>query len=306
MNTGIEEKLNSEEIQKRLIEKEKGLYANEDPPKPNIIMGYTPINKDTLPSNGMFYQDSLEIHIKSASVKEIRFFTSLNEDSSIDVKQKINFIISKCCKFINPKGQFTYMDVCDIDKMYLLFAIRDLTFSNIPNSFTNESYCTSCSKPISIDIMSSNTTFYKNNEFIYKHYNPAKKCFDFVLDNGEDITLKLPTIGAIEKITEYITNKQSLGSTDINYDTLQDLLYLNIDWRYYTIDNIHQILTESIGWSLERLSLIVKFKEVIDKSIIFESHSVCKSCSAEVAIPFSFQGRLGHIFIIQNIFDRLR
>ena len=87
------------------------------------------LNLELLPSRGMFYPDDAELMIKSATGREIRHWSTMDEHDPIDVREKINFVLNKCTKFKvrgNPR-MLNFSDYSDADKYHILFRIYELT-----------------------------------------------------------------------------------------------------------------------------------------------------------------------------------
>ena len=60
------------------------------------------INLEELPSAGMFYEPGTEISIRACRVEEIRHFSTIDETDIIDVDDKLNYIIERCCRIRVP------------------------------------------------------------------------------------------------------------------------------------------------------------------------------------------------------------
>jgi len=88
-----------------------------------------------LPSGGIFYPDDTEITVRAASVGEIRHWSTIDESDALDIDDMLNFILEKCLR-IKTKDNAAWLswrDICDVDRMYLIFAIHEQTFPNKEN-----------------------------------------------------------------------------------------------------------------------------------------------------------------------------
>ena len=96
---------------------------------PGLDFGWKNLPLAVLPSRGFFYPEGTKIAIRSAEVKEIRHFSTIDEDDLIDLDEKLNFILSKCSTMHFPsEGVVSYKDLKHEDRFFLIMAIRDLTF----------------------------------------------------------------------------------------------------------------------------------------------------------------------------------
>ena len=105
--------------------------------------GWKLVALNTLPSNGLLYDDNIEILIKSAKTKEIRHWSTIDEYDPIDVSDKIAFITDSCCR-LNVKGVIKNLnsnDILEIDKYQILFKIHRLTFPNNENTLKANIKC---------------------------------------------------------------------------------------------------------------------------------------------------------------------
>ena len=96
--------------------------------KLNDIAGYVKLKLQNLPSQGRFYRDDFEIHIRPASVREIRDFSTMDEESVKDVDDKLNNIIVSCTKIMYGNQRGSYKDILEEDRIYVLLEIKQLTF----------------------------------------------------------------------------------------------------------------------------------------------------------------------------------
>lgn len=320
------DKLNIDNLGDQLADKEDGLYEevqSETPPvtttveteqvptkqrttfepdNSGLIRGWTKINKEIIPTEGMFSDPEIEVHGRPAKTKDIRYFTPVVEDDSYTTDEKINYILSECLKVNHPSKRMSYKDLLDIDKIFYMLSIRDMTFYKIPNPLKNITTCTnkSCEEPISLEVYSNNSTFFEMSDILKKFYDPNERCFIIEMDDDSKVELSPPTIGRSETIKSYIAYKKSKGIS-IDNESLQLIKYIHIDWKDLDNQSIDLLITKSQGWSIELYSAVVQVIREIKKSISMKSHGICGTCGAEVSVPFRFQGGFRDFFIIPDI-----
>ena len=94
----------------------------------NSLVGYTSLDLAQFPSGGRFYRDDFEIHIRAARVAEIRSFSTLDENNLKEVDDGLNNIVLSCTKIMYGNQRGSYKDILEEDRIYLILAIRELTF----------------------------------------------------------------------------------------------------------------------------------------------------------------------------------
>ena len=88
---------------------------------------------DHLPSRGHFYTQGTQIAIRAASVSEIRHWSTLDDADLNSVDDMLNYVIERCCQLKIPGSSSSWRDIKDIDRFYIIFAIREFTFKDGEN-----------------------------------------------------------------------------------------------------------------------------------------------------------------------------
>ena len=122
----------------------------------------------SLPSEGLFYPENVELLLRSAKTKEIRHWSTIDEEDPIDVREKINFILNACTKF-KIKGQMAslnFNDFTEVDRYHILFRIYELTFPNQENKLWANIKCenTQCGHTNQTQVTSNNLLGFKYPE----------------------------------------------------------------------------------------------------------------------------------------------
>ena len=95
-------------------------------------IGWLKIDVKTLPTQGLFYPDGMEISIRAARGEEIKHWSTMN-DQDINqlsrVDDILNYMIEKCCNVKNPNYPGNcWKDLKNVDRFYILLAIKEFTF----------------------------------------------------------------------------------------------------------------------------------------------------------------------------------
>jgi hypothetical protein len=124
---------------------EKNVYSDQ-PATPNNFgkaqsvspafdTGWKNLPVDILPSKGVYYPDGTKLAIRSAEVKEIRHFSTIDDDDRLDIEDKLSYILDRCLRMDFPNdGVVSYLDLKQEDRFFIIMAIRDLTFVRGENS----------------------------------------------------------------------------------------------------------------------------------------------------------------------------
>jgi len=263
-------------------------------------VGYKPIPVENLPSKGLFYPDNFKILIRPASVAEIRHWSSLDENDVISVNDAVIGILSKCV-MVNGgtlSHKYKFKDICEVDKFYILFAIRELTFINGENKLFIDV------DGDKVEIKKENLRLFVMPESLKRFYSPDDKCFKFKFKgSNEDIKLYLPTIGVAEQLKDYVIEKKR-NKEDIDTSFISFLPFLIQDYRNLTKNNIENIRKEMLSWNLKKMSLLSYVLDEIKKSTE-EPTVVVEKNGAEKVVPLTFQNGVKSIFINTNILDEL-
>jgi hypothetical protein len=233
----------------------------------SIDVGYINIHLENLPTSGLFYPDGTIIQIRSASVKEIRHYSTLDEEITQDIDEKTRNIIKNCCRIKIPtKPGADYRDIIDIDKLYILFAIQELTFPNGENKLQVNSSCTECNTLNKIDFKKNSVDYIVFDPKLKSIYNTEQKCFVLNFKNGSVVKLYMPTIGKTIVLNNYAQNL-------IRKNIELDIAFLNVsnflfeDWRVINDKTIKDMDQKSYGWNKDVLSSVVGIIDLIRKGL---------------------------------------
>ncbi len=270
--------------------------------------GLAPIPIDSLPSRGLFYPEGTKIWIKSATVGDIKTWTSMNEEDISEVNEKMQSIIESCCVITFPKEyryQARWKDLIDIDRMYLLFAIHDYTFPEGSNDVQLK-----IDEKTNIILQKENVKFMEFPEKLMKYYNAEKRCFSFPTRNAKafaktdgKMDIYITTIGVGDFLTEYIRRCEARNDNyDRDFVEYASLLIPN--WRLMTSDEkYYELIQSTTNWTSYDWSLISKVKDIIVKSAATPTITYKDAGGVEREAPLYFRDGFKSLFQISLDID---
>lgn len=270
--------------------------------------GWINIDLGLLPSKGDHYPYGTAIRIRAASSGEIRHWSTIDETDFMSITDGVNKILDKCAKISFIDKTASYKDIKEIDRFYLIFAIKEITFKKGENTIKNKFAC-SCGHTEEKELFKEMFSFFKTEnlpENLRKYYDANEKCFKIKLKNGEEFDLYLPSVGISKLILSYAKDLYS-KKQDPDEAFIKWAPYLIKDWRsvYGNDAKLKQFLHDTFLYSHSKISVINYFigaiAEVVDPKIT----STCSSCGSEVSIPFDIPGGIKAIFLVSDISSEL-
>ncbi len=267
------------------------------------------INMDLLPSKGMFYPEGSELLIRSAKTREIRHWSTMDENDPIDVIDKINFILNSCTRFKirGANYMFNFNDFCDIDRYHILFRIYELTFPNKENKIVANVECSKCTHVNSVQVTSKNLLGYNIPEDYLKYYNESEKCF--VVDSnklGETLKFYMPTSGSREKLRARVQFDRK-SSIDLDESFYKISPYLVDQWRDLNNQVLGQTKITLDGWSGPKFNAVNRFVTDMELASTNRVTGICEKCKNRMESSIFLGGSftVKDIFIISARFDEL-
>lgn len=265
-------------------------------------IGWKNLPFENLPSQGLFYPDGSEIAIRAASVAEIRHWSTIDENDALGIDDMLNFVVEKCCRIRMSSRPANFKDLKEIDRFYVIFAIRDYTFKNGENRlYTNiEDENGQDSK---IEITKDVLNYFDPDETLMKYYNADKKCYVFQMKSGEVFDLHFPSLGVMAFIKSYARAKAQRSQ---NFDRafLKYAPFLIPEWKGLTDREYDKTLQDSLTWSIQKISLMDKITSMLAGAINPEVRYT-KANGEDGRIPLSFRGGVKSLFLIPDILDEL-
>ena len=291
-----------------------GLTSPDDPEIKRIqsLVGYTEVDLINLPSGGRFYRSDFSIHIRPARVGEIRDFSTVDENSMLDVDEKLNHIIMQCCKVQYGKNVGSYRDLLKEDRLYMILMVREITFKEGEarlmlkakrNRQDKGTGCEQCDLK-SIELRTENLSFEEEKELVAKYYDSDNRCFTVQTKSYGEITMAPPTIGIMRAITDHIRQREEEGKS-WDKSSLQLLPYLQREWRGWGERDIFSAVTSFQGWDSKKFALIFRLAENMKVGVKPELKHTCSGCGTEVLAPLEFPGGIKSLFVVPDISDEL-
>jgi len=265
-------------------------------------IGWKNIPLESLPSKGLFYQDTTQVAIRAASVAEIRHWSTMDDNDLLSTDDMLNFIVEKCCRIKVPGKPGNYRDLLEIDRFYLIFAIRDFTFKNGENKLMIN-VADEDGVEEKIEVTKDLLDYFNPDDRLMNYYDSTEKCFKIRMKNGEAFNLYLPTLGTMNFIKSYIKQKQQANK---NFDKafVKYAPFLFPEWKTLTQASYDKAMQESLTWSIQRISVLDKLIEILT-SYINPQIKYVSSGGGEKVSPLNFPGGFKSIFLISDIFGEL-
>lgn len=266
-----------------------------------------------LPSKGLFYPENTRMAIRPCDVKEIRHFSTIDEDDALDIERKLSFILERCLRIDFPnQGVVSYKDLKQEDRFYIIMAIRDLTFLRGENSLVlrPKKICKGtpeCPFKDGFELRSGNLTSYELEEEILKRYNPERRSFIFTFkDTGKSFEVFVPSIGVTQEISNFASTCSARG-IEIEEGFLEIAPFIMPEWRGLNFENVLSFMREGYSqWGKKEFSLLYQISERIKIGTKTEAKQQCPVCGeGEVTADITFPGGIRSLFLISDIFREL-
>lgn len=242
-----------------------------------------------LPSQGLFYPDGAELTIRAADVSEIRHWSTMDENDLLEVNDTINFVIEKCCRFKVDGGRMwlSWKDITDIDRLYIVFLIHEITFPRGQNQLLAKIECTDgcpSEDPYYEEVLvrSSMLQLFELPEEVRQWYSNEYKCF--VVESAklnEVFYLYVPTIGTVDRIRAVISEIKKSGAK-IDKSFLKIVQYLVQDWSKFNKAEYIKLQNETMSWHINKFTFVVKFAEMMNSASKSEFMMLCPKCGSKI------------------------
>jgi hypothetical protein len=266
------------------------------------------LSLDTLPSQGLCYHTNAEILLRPAKTKEIRHWSTIDDNDPLDVRDKINFILNACTKFIIPGVKpLTFNDFLEIDRYHILFRIYELTFPNQENKLFANIKCKHDGLINNTQVLSRNLKGFEYPKDLLKWYSKEDRCFKIVSEKlNETFYLYLPTIGVENKFRTKRMDDEAKG-IEIDESFYEFGPYLVKEWRGLTPQDIVNLKFDSINWPDNKFIFIHRFTEQLKNSSLNKVMSLCETCKNVTESHIFLEGSftVKDIFIISGRLDEL-
>jgi len=262
-------------------------------------IGWHQIPIKDLPTQGMFYPNGTELTIRAAVANEIRHWSTISEEDLSLLDDMLNYVIERCAKIKYPDSKMSsWRDIKEIDRFYILLAIRELTFVNGENKLQVKTSETS-----KIDVTKDMVKYITFDDRIMKYYSPEERLFILKFKSGKTLKITIPSVGITNWLKNYIQRKR-LNNEVIDEDFINFAPFVILDWRGLNDDSYEQIILSSHNWSTSEISVLTKVKDIfadtVDPVVRYQDEE-----GGEREVPLSFQGGVKAIFLISDPFGEL-
>jgi hypothetical protein len=276
-------------------------YGQSKAESTDFHLGYHNVAMDSLFSKGRFYPADAKISIRAAKVAEIRHFSTMVEESLLDIEDKLNGIVKACCRFDSKSKKLSYKDLLEEDRINVLLQIRDLTFPEPENKLmlkAENSY--GISKDVELATRNFATTEIPPE--IDKYYDAGLRCFKILTRSSGEIFMKPPSIGVMEEVTKYIREQQE-SKKRWDQAFVQILPYIQLDWRGFNTQEIFNQEVAFQGWNEKKYMVTYRLAEKM--KIGAQAEMEVDVDGEMVKLPLEFPGGIKGLFIISDLAGEL-
>lgn len=307
-----------DDILKKFIqetEKEKGNNVFNDVPNTNSYqqeqtaptnvktsaLDYLNINVEDMPMRD-FYPGGFKIAIRAAKVAEIQAYSIVNEKNIYDVTEKMNDMLKACVRVTLPNGKIaSYLDIKEGDRIYLIFAIRELTFQKGSQLYLAAN-CDACKEKNNIEMVRAHFHKFACPEEIQQYFDIDSRKFIFELENGQVISLAPPSIGLQRSFFDFL-KKQVDDKEDTNISFIKVMPWTMSERNNITHEGAEKKLLEFQNMNTDTFlfldAAINKMKFGIEKMA-----KACSACGTEVHTEFRFPVGAAGLFTVHDPFGK--
>lgn len=271
-------------------EKEEVSFGNQ--------LGWQPIPTKDLPTQGLFYPEGTAFSIRAASVAEIRHWSTLNEDDISSIDDMLNYVIERCVSIKSSSKMSSWKDIKEIDRFYLLLAIRELTFVKGENKLQVK-----VSETKKIDVQKEMIDYMTIDQKLMQYYDPEQRCFVFKFKSGRELKVEVPSVGITQFLKGYV-QRMSQRQESIDQDFLTFAPFVIRDWRGLNDITYRQFVVDSNAWDKSQISLLTHLRQMFADTI----NPVIKYTEeggAERTAPLNFLGGIKSILLVSDPFAEL-
>jgi hypothetical protein len=261
-------------------------------------IGWQKIPIKDLPTQGMFYPENTEVSIRSATAGEIRHWSTLQESDLSSLDDMLNYILERCVSFKTSESFSSWKDIKEIDRFYILLAIREYTFVKGENQLQVRTSETS-----KINVSKDMINFIRLDPKLMEYYDNEKRCFVLKFKTGRTIEVSIPSVGVTSFLKNYINRKQqSQVMFDVDFISFAPFVFKN--WRGLNDNTYEQMVMESNAWSIAEVSVLTKVRDLFVETVN-PVVSYTDEGGMEHTAPLNFLGGIKSLFLISDPFGEL-
>lgn len=261
--------------------------------KPDIrrIHGGKPIPPSALTSKGIFYPKDLVIVAFPLSVKTIRHFSSIDEQDGLQVDERLAMVLNEAVKVqskLDPA--FSVDSILEIDRIFLLIVVRNLTFIEFPTILTVKCKCTECGEEDAVDVKAERIGSLKRDsisEYLSK-YSEDGRCIRASIGK-EQVDLWLPSCHNLSVARNHLS-----GASSQDKFMLCFLVPPSVKLTEFDFDAFDSAID---SWTPAKYVYVKSFVQRVNSSYSVDIYYQCSSCGAGVAAPLRFRGGVRELFV---------
>lgn len=258
-------------------------------------LGWQPIALEDLPSGGIFYPVDVKINVRAATGGDIRYWSMTDNRDITQIDDALNYVLERCVSVSNPNGgKFEWKDLKEIDRFYLILAVRDYTFTDGHNELK-----IAINEYEDVVVKKDNITFINLDHRFDKFYDATERCYVFDRNHGVDLDRPLkifmPSVGVTQWLREYVERKAN-AREGFDRKFLAWAPILIRDWRGLNEPSYEALANDSTAYSTMELAIINKMKDMLTDAVN-PTMSYVDESGAEHETPLNFRGGLKSIFI---------
>lgn len=257
-------------------------------------IGNKSVSLSLLPSKGLFYPNDLVIAISPLKVKHIRHFSSIDESDEIDISSKLNFVVNSSVYVQTSTPGFTPSSLLEIDRLYLLFLVRNITFVEFPSIIKLESSCNECSHVDMVDIRAERLGAIKEgslDEYLSR-YSSQSRSIEFTMSD-EKVNFYFPSMKNLETSRRIIVDKE-IKQEDQDRFMLCFLVPPHIQLSERDFEDF---IIDMEDWSPDKYTLVRSFVNAVNSSYSIDVYYKCSECGAGVTTPLRFHRGIKELFV---------
>jgi hypothetical protein len=261
-------------------------------------LGWQKISIDDLPTQGLFYPEGTEITIRAAIASEIRHWSTLQETDLSMLDDMLNYVIERCAKIKFPNQPSSWKDIKEVDRFYIILAIRELTFVNGENKLQVKTSETS-----KVDVSKDMIDYITFDDRIMKFYSIEQRLIILQFKSGKKMRISIPSVGVTNWLKTYINRKRQMNEV-IDEDFIAYAPFIVTDWRGLNDESYSKIVLNSHDWTIAEISVLMEirriFMDTIEPVVKYRDEE-----GGERTVPLSFQGGIKSIFSLSSAFNEL-
>jgi hypothetical protein len=279
-------------------------FENEGRDEPALLPGYIETWPENFPSKGLFYPAGTRFFIRAAEVREVRHFSTINEQDPFSIDEALNEILKSCLMIRQPNRQMSFKDLREEDRIHLILAVRDLTFPKGENQLIIKTPCKECNHENEVKITNESFEHNEVDPKMEKYYNEETRRFEVQTKSNGTIIMTPPSIGVMMEVTKYIQKRQQEGKK-IDQSFIKVLPYMVQDWRGFNEAAINNLEIEAMSWSTTKYQTLYSLTDMCRIGVKEKFNTICEKCHSEVVTPISFPGGIKGLFVVSDISGEL-